>query len=87
LFDLSKHDYIGGYNFTLSKVISGVDQEHVGNLSGGSKSSGAKAKIMGTELKDDYDSTNCQFKCEWTGTDYSDHVFLVLNKVKTPGKF
>ena len=41
----------------MSKVVSGKDQELIGNLVGGTKpSANAKVKIIGTEMKDDYDS-------------------------------
>lgn len=55
LTNLAKHDYIGGFDFTLSKVVSGRNQELEGKLSGAPRSQGAMVKIHGTEIKQDYD--------------------------------
>lgn len=63
LNDMSKHDYIGGFDFVLSKVASSVNQELTGNLTGGAVGKG-KIKIHGTEIKPDYDKTAFTFSCE-----------------------
>lgn len=61
---LEKHDYIGGFTFNLSKLINGMNQEIIGELEGGTCSNGAKIKIMGSEIKEDYDVNVMTFQVE-----------------------
>ena len=52
--DLTRHDFIGGFNFTLGKVVSGRDQELIGELSDGARGKGGKTgkiRVSSTELK------------------------------------
>ena len=86
LHNLSKHDFVGSYEFTLGKVVSGRNQEIEGPLTGGPRNTGAKVKIMATELKNNYDSETCTFSTEYLCSE-SDHIFLVFNKFKSPGNY
>jgi len=63
LNDLSKHDFVGGYDFTLSKVVAGRNQELEGALTGTVKH-GGKVKLGATEKKNDYDKTICTFSLD-----------------------
>jgi len=77
---LTKHDSIGGYDFTLSKVVSARNQEIEGILSGSPNSDGkAKVKISGTELKEDFDKTICTFNLKLEGMKSSGYIFLTFN--------
>ena len=79
LNDLSTHDFIGGYDFRLSQLVSSANQELVGALSNGGQNQVANVKIMATEVKPDSDSTQCSFSANLALSN-SYYVFLVLNK-------
>ena len=85
LQDLQRHDYIGGYNFTLGKVVSSKDQELTGELSDGARhknGSVGKVKISSTELKVDYDKIQCNMAEIFCTVPCDNYVFLVFNKDK-----
>lgn len=64
-----------------------MNQEIIGELEGGTCSNGAKIKIMGSEIKEDYDVNVMTFQVEAQAMQQTEHLFLVFSKYKSLGKY
>ena len=86
LHNLSKHDFVGRTTFTLSKVVSGKNQEFQTQLHEGPRSSGAQVKIMATETKPDHGKHIAIFRMNLR-MDGNDNKFLLFNRAKGQGRY
>ena len=86
LHDLSKHDFVGRAEFTLSKVVSGKNQEFMAELTGGERSKGARVKIMGHETKPDHGKNIAIFSMNLS-MDGNDNKFVLINRAKGQGRY
>lgn len=64
MHDLSKHDFIGRAEFALGKVIASPNQEMMTTIEGGTRSKGAKVKIMSEEKRANYGQFQATFAME-----------------------
>lgn len=86
MHNLSKHDFVGRLEFSLSKVVSGKNQEYTAELTGGERSKGAKVKIMGQETKPDHGKNIAIFSMNLS-MEGNDNKFLLISRAKGQGKY
>ena len=85
LLNLSLHDFVGRFDFQLSKIISGRDQELTALLTGMDKSlekKGSKVRIMALEKKANFGNITSTFTIDCKLAGCKDILFLTLNKFK-----
>lgn len=86
LMQLNTHDYIGGFKFTLGKVVSSKGQELKGQLQGPKTTAHTFVTIHGEEKKPNYGAIEATFSLECK-VNSSSMVFITVNRFKKKGTF
>ena len=87
LSNLSKHDFVGSYEFHLGKLVSSRNQELKADLENRVRKSNGQIKVMALEKKADFGKTQVQFVVSANVNGGGSANFLVISRFRGPGQY